>query len=1837
MDSDATASGSSFDEDSGSLVAVAGVDAKAEAVPDLEAYIGQNTSVDAARVTMISRSTIDADTLGRGTADGIVGIGEVRSFTVADPTIRTGVRDGADVTAADTIVINSFQQHSDDGPGLRARSTSPGVGLVNVNGAFAVVNGLGDMDTFVESGAAVTAGDSIAIRSDSTYDADAHADASTIGLLAGVGTSRAVTVIEGLNNAHLDGQASSIPGSTGTDLTIVTDNIHNANSLADAATGGILIADQGADADAVTRSSTSAYLGDNAVVDVTGDVLIDGGSRLNAAAEADSSVWGALSLGETRADSRVVAPNASTPNAAAYLGQDALVFADGSVTVRTGNASNGAADATVAGGGVVSGIGARSDARSNPVIDTRMEIGARIVAGGDVLLRSSAVNDAGSRSDGDSVGFAAAATSEAFARANGTTRTVMESGANVRSTGGDVAIEADANDVADADALASSAGVIQDNARGAETFAEVDATVEAVVSGGVSADVGHIDVLASSVASTNGNSVGTTSSGLVVAGRSRARAVMMQDVTAQVVNGSSLSAPDGDVTIRALQNRNRVTGEPLDGGRARTTAFGSNSDGASFFAAQAAETVTWVDAEVNVEIGAGAIIQAGRDVTAESLASNDLRSLADADRSSNFGIVSKGQALASGEIDNDNAVRVGQSAFIFGGRNVTLSARSHNDGDEVYADVGSIGLVNDDAARATSDISNFTNVIFFNNARVNAVGTVQAESVTDLDAESAAVASGAAFESDTAANAVGTVFNIMTTFIHGGVNIDADVVRLISRVDRLDVDVRTFAEAIGGSIDATAISTLDVLSFADVIFGTGNAINVRGTSQIEMIARQDNATTLTRSEAEITGGDGDAFALSRVTETNMRSIVVTSDNTNLTTHDLDVNTFVPFGSIVTQTDSAADADTATNFFDDATGGVFGLDGDDANEVVENQNFNSNITLDGNVFMIGVSPRLEIDSAGNIVEATGVTAQRVGDRIVVSDIINDGDVGTITLDSQGGDISGDATIHSQTTWDDVEIINRSDLDLLINDIQVFNRNAGPPIVELILDYDIEALLDSLGIFNSLLRASFGPILQLIAPSGDDNTNFTFDRAATISDVVIRNTADADVIFTGDVSTPTGTLLIFIDGQGDIQANPFHELSAHNINITITGTAGFAFGPFNSPLNLELVNDGLDLIENPVIPFPPSSLRIDTTRGDGGGVRADISVTERAPQGSEPSVIDASGLIQQIVARHDVTLTGLSGALVVERPNGSQFTTPIDTRIVLDNITSQEGNVTITDLVGEALLGRIEAPNGAAIIAIDDDILDANGSGNVNVVAGSVNLQSATGSIGRLSGPMAGSIQIHQTDADTGEFIALAEENVDVVQVAGKLKIGAVESRTSRVFIQVLDTPDAGDDIELQNGGGISPLFGRVKAAGDVTLLAGDDVLINLLSVVEAGGQVGIRGAGGNAEGGVGATIDILGRLFSGDSFSLVAGGDHNDQINIAQVPVDEAIVVFAGAGDDTISLVPYIIGGGTTSRIDGTLNVLGQEGLDTIEAAFSDNMWMITADNAGSVIGDNPFIFSTIESLVGNDLEDTFIFEDGTRLSGLVDGRGGFDVLDYTDYTTEVTVDLANNFASNVDQGVFNIESVIGAVDPEGPPRVVEVLADSTDWTAPVLVDGFAIPVGSGADQLASLPWSNVNQLRVVFSEDVLSVDESDFEVAGVTGGPLAFTVSYDQTTFTATLELENALTRDAFTLTVHDTVTDLGGEALDGEWDNPTDRTDPGSDTFPSGDGVPGGDFAFRFNVLPGDVGGDGRVDAADLNALALDWQKMDVGLGGADFNGDGKVDAADLNALAINWQTSIE
>ena len=211
--------------------------------------------------------------------------------------------------------------------------------------------------------------------------------------------------------------------------------------------------------------------------------------------------------------------------------------------------------------------------------------------------------------------------------------------------------------------------------------------------------------------------------------------------------------------------------------------------------------------------------------------------------------------------------------------------------------------------------------------------------------------------------------------------------------------------------------------------------------------------------------------------------------------------------------------------------------------------------------------------------------------------------------------------------------------------------------------------------------------------------------------------------------------------------------------------------------------------------------------------------------------------------------------------------------------------------------------------------------------------------------------------------------------------------------------------------------------------------------------------------------------------------------------------------------------------------------------------------------------------------------------------------------------------------------------------VTGVLVASGAWSSGFLNSlggvGYAIP--DGPNQLLPLPGSNLNEVIIEFNKDV-NVTEGDLTLTGVNVPRYGFSAfSYDAVAHRATWTLSQNLSRDKLLLDLDgstaNSVVDMAGNRLDGEWTNPTwnpPSPPAGGDAWPSGDGTAGGDFQFRLNVLPGDVNQDGTVSVQDLAILAANYRKSLTGWADADFNCDGAVDVSDLAILAANYRLGL-
>ena len=243
-------------------------------------------------------------------------------------------------------------------------------------------------------------------------------------------------------------------------------------------------------------------------------------------------------------------------------------------------------------------------------------------------------------------------------------------------------------------------------------------------------------------------------------------------------------------------------------------------------------------------------------------------------------------------------------------------------------------------------------------------------------------------------------------------------------------------------------------------------------------------------------------------------------------------------------------------------------------------------------------------------------------------------------------------------------------------------------------------------------------------------------------------------------------------------------------------------------------------------------------------------------------------------------------------------------------------------------------------------------------------------------------------------------------------------------------------------------------------------------------------------------------------------------------------------------------------------------------------------------------------------------------------------------------------ATDDDGAAGNVTSTANTVVAV-PPAVVQVYVNGTAWSSAFrthlqnqglghAVFGFAVP--DGAAQLDELPWTNLNQVSVRFTEHV-DVQQADLSIYGVNvaGGYALGPFNYDPVSFTATWTLAAGSFRNDKLLLVLDGdagggVADASGNRLDGEWVS-------GADAYPSGDGTAGGDLAFRLNVLPGDANrSGGRVGTTDLTQTRNRQLTGTTAPGTVpntysvfhDVNGSGRVDSQDVTLVRNKQLTSL-
>ncbi|MGB9428303.1 MAG: hypothetical protein WCC11_00245, partial [Gammaproteobacteria bacterium] len=554
---------------------------------------------------------------------------------------------------------------------------------------------------------------------------------------------------------------------------------------------------------------------------------------------------------------------------------------------------------------------------------------------------------------------------------------------------------------------------------------------------------------------------------------------------------------------------------------------------------------------------------------------------------------------------------------------------------------------------------------------------------------------------------------------------------------------------------------------------------------------------------------------------------------------------------------------------------------------------------------------------------------------------------------------------------------------------------------------------------------------LANANDFTGPVALDNHASSGNLVLSNGGNALIL--GNVNAGTGTLTVSAAGISQFSG------------ATVTQAAGAGTATFNGGAGvITLANSGNSLTGmvqlNNTGPFAVTLINDgDLTLGGSalGTGAVDIVSTGSITQSGSFTFGGATTLS----AAGNLTLNGvLTG--------GSSL-----------NLDFDQANAGATLDFGSAVINvaTLTATSGTGT-----DIFDLH---NAGITAGTFTITGGGGN-DTLVGPTAGTYIWNINAANTGK---LSFSNLHFTGI-GNLIGGA-----------------GNDTFAFASGGSLS---GTVDGGGGVNTLDysafGSAVAVNLsnnsstaINGGAAGGFSNIEALTGN---GAGTTLTGPGGINNWDITGLNAG-DINGPGNFSFTQVWN--LTGAGSQDTFIFSdgkgVQGVISGGPDGILDyhlytsavsvnlGTDTATGTGGisgitsltgttsgsnLTTLIGTNANNVWTITGTNAGNLNGS--FTFVNVENLTGGSGNDSFVFDNGALVTGIVDGGpGGNNILDFSAYSTAVGITLTGSTVfgySGSTSGVPNPTGGFAEITQIDEPALSNTLTLANGTPATVTID-----------------------------------------------------------------------------------------------------------------------------------------------------------------------------------------
>ena len=537
---------------------------------------------------------------------------------------------------------------------------------------------------------------------------------------------------------------------------------------------------------------------------------------------------------------------------------------------------------------------------------------------------------------------------------------------------------------------------------------------------------------------------------------------------------------------------------------------------------------------------------------------------------------------------------------------------------------------------------------------------------------------------------------------------------------------------------------------------------------------------------------------------------------------------------------------------------------------------------------GRARRLAIDANGSI-DTTYSTltvngGQRSGnvdtdgDGIFSVDDIGTSDTGDVYFNADGSiknkanpdtNIDG-GTFTFQGTLPRLDIINNSDIDMVINDIETVS-SGGTPLVQL--------------------------------DAANVSLDFYIDQSPAPTEVSILNAGDSDIVLNGEINNPVGSTLISNTLGNLLSTGPQAIIRSNLLDVQL---AAGSMGAADQRVNVELVQSidtfgntrsvgfsstaGDDvrlnlttlLRNDALVVTTPGDLMIDVDAITAGGdidllVRDNIRQTIGGSSATSGIRVEGStianavrythfqletggarfldqgafagtdnGILEATYRFNDHTNAGLTvgGDLTIAAASGSSR---IDIHAVTDLLgegglnVDTVGVVSVTELNGDMRVGLIRSGDDDVTLVSPGSIVDADDDETADISGNALNLM-ATVTVGT---------QDNAVEIDSSSLTAMAEGSIFLDEVSGDLNLNRVVSTTGDVILQAAGSILDGNDTIDSNidavhisltattggiGGAVNDLDVDSSASGRVDVLAAEGIYLREFSGAMIAGSV-----------------------------------------------------------------------------------------------------------------------------------------------------------------------------------------------------------------------------------------------------------------------------------------------------------------------------------------------------------------------------------------------------------------